>query len=226
MSDWSRLPEIERRWLGTVPYLEALEAQREKRRALLAGESVPEALWAMEHPPVVTTGLRRVQDLPDASFFAARGVELHRVERGGLATYHGPGQLVVYVMLRLTPRGLGVRRTIEAIEQGTIDWLATLGIEADRRAGLPGVWVGRDKIAAVGLHVRRGVSLHGVALNLDVDLEPTTWFVPCGVQDGGVTTVRDLLGAAPSPRESAFKFMDQLLWALLHSSVDTPARSR
>lgn len=211
---WADLPPVEVRWLGRIPYPEALEAQRTRREALVAGEAVPEVVWLMEHPPVLTSGLRPIPDLPDDAFWAARGVERVRTERGGLATYHGPGQLVGAVVLRLRPRGLGVRTLIEGMEQAMILWLADRGIDAGRRAGLPGVWVGRDKIGAVGIHVRRGVSLHGFALNVAPDLGPFGWFTPCGVTDGGTTSVEERLGAAPSTASIAADFGHHLLWTL------------
>ena len=172
----------------------------------------------MEHPPVLTSGLRAVPGLPDDAFWAERGVDRVRTERGGLATYHGPGQLVGAVVLRLRPRGLGVRTLVAGLEQAMIDWVAERGILAQRRPGLPGVWVGNDKIGAVGIHVRRGVSLHGVALNLDPDLTPFSWFEPCGVEDGGVTSVAREAGNASSPASAAVDFGHHLLWTLYASA--------
>jgi lipoyl(octanoyl) transferase len=185
-----------------VPYAESLARQRARRRAIHDGRA-PEALWLLEHPPVVTLGRRPAPGTPDAGWLAARGVERHQTERGGLATYHAPGQLVAYLLVDLERRGLGVRHLVARIEDAVIGWLAGRGLDAGRREGLPGVWVGRDKIAALGLHVQRGVSMHGLALNLDPDLAGFGLIVPCGVQDGGVTSVRQQQGSAPSPAAAA-----------------------
>ena len=187
-------------WLGRVPYREALEAQRAQRAAVLGGTG-PEAFWLLEHPAVITTGRRQVAaaDLPPAEL----GIEVVSTERGGLATYHGPGQLVGYLVLDLARRSWRVRCHIHGMEQGLIDWLHHAGVAARRRAGFPGVWVGGDKIAAVGVHVRRGVTLHGFALNLDVDLDVFGQFVPCGVVEGGVTCLARVRGVGLLPREAS-----------------------
>jgi lipoyl(octanoyl) transferase len=177
-------------WLGRVPYAEALQRQRERREAIVAGQA-REALWLLEHDPVITTGRRAVDGLDPARL----GMEVVQTERGGLATYHGPGQLVGYLLLDVGSRGGSVRGTVCAVEAGLMAWLdERLPRPAARREGHPGVWVGKDKIAAIGLHFRRGVSMHGFALNLTVDLERFRGFVPCGVEDGGVTSLQRELG--------------------------------
>jgi len=221
---WASLPPIEYAWLGRVPYRRAWASQQERRDQLLQGLPVQEGLWCLEHDAVLTTGLRRGVALPDASFFARWGAEHVRVERGGLATWHAPGQLVLYTILRLPPRGLGPRTLVRGLEDGLIGLLADLGILAQRREGAPGVWVGADKIGSVGVHVRRGVSLHGAALNVDLDLRPMREFVPCGVEGAGVTSIRELRGEAAGVAELAQCASDHVLWALLQASVDaTPA---
>jgi len=182
-------------WLGRVGYRPTWELQRARREAVIAGEQ-PEAVWLLEHDPVITTGRRPVEVLPD-------DVEVVRTERGGLATWHGPGQLVGYLILDVGARGLGVKATICGVERAIIRWLGGHGVEAGRRPGHPGVWVGRDKICAVGMHFRRGVSMHGFALNLTADLSGFQAIVPCGITDGGVTSLQRLLGASPSPGEAA-----------------------
>lgn len=190
MTPWPR-PQ----WLGRLGYRWAWRLQRLRREAVIAGHA-PEAVWLLEHDPVVTTGRRPVEVLPD-------GIEVVRTERGGLATWHGPGQLVGYLILDVGSRGMGVKSTICGVEEGIVRWLGGLGIVAGRRAGYPGVWVGRDKICAVGMHFRRGVSMHGFALNLTADLSGFEAIVPCGITDGGVTSVRRLLGACPTPLEAS-----------------------
>lgn len=199
MSEHGAGDAIEVAWLGRVPYREALRRQRERREAVIAGG--PEAFWLLEHDPVVTTG-RRDAGAIDAGALAVAGIDLVDTERGGLATWHGPGQLVGYLIVDLARRHLHVRTLITAVEQGLIDWLATVGVTADRRADYPGVWLGRDKIAAIGMHFRHGVSLHGFALNLDCDLGGFATIVPCGITDGGVTRLADRIPGAPSPADA------------------------
>lgn len=179
-------------WLGRVPYGEALARQRLRREGVIAG-TAPEVIWLLEHdPPVITVGRREAAGVPDAAWLGARGVERFAVERGGLATWHGPGQLVAYVIVDAGRRGMGVKATVAALESAVIRWLRERAVDARRRDRHPGVWVGSDKICAVGLHFHRGVTLHGLALNLDPDMTAWTWFVPCGISDGGVTSLRRL----------------------------------
>jgi len=189
------LPEPQ--WLGVLPYQWALQLQRQRRRAVIDGRA-PEAFWLVEHPPVITLGRRggQLRDVPG-------GVEVVSVERGGLATVHLPGQLVGYPIVDLGGRGGSVRRMVHAIEEGLIGWLADHQIDAARWPGRPGVWVEGAKIAAVGLHFRRGVSLHGFALNLAPDLDAFDWVVPCGHRDARTTSVQALRGDAPRPWQAA-----------------------
>jgi len=189
-------------WRGRLPYPQALEQQRARRAAIQAG-SAPEALWLLEHDPVITLGRRGAEGLAPPDQLAARGVDVVETERGGLATFHGPGQLVAYLLVDAHGRGWGVRRFVVAIEDALIAWLDTLGVSAGRRDGLPGVWVGTDKIAALGLHFSRGVSMHGLAVNLTTDLSWFDLFVPCGVTDGGVTSVAKLTGTSPDPKAAS-----------------------
>jgi lipoyl(octanoyl) transferase len=180
-----------------VPYPEALELQRRRRDARLAGQ-VGDVLWLLEHDPVITVGRRPVADLQRS----ALSVPVVESERGGLATYHGPGQLVGYLIADIASRGGSVRGTIAAIEEGLIGWLAQRGLAASRSTGRPGVWVGGEKIAAIGMHFRRGVSMHGFALNLTVDLRGFEGFVPCGLADAGVTSVARVAGESLEPVEA------------------------
>ncbi len=200
-------------WRGRLPYALALEEQRQRRADILAGRAVEE-IWLLEHDPVITTGRRQVEDLPEPALLQQRGISLHQTERGGLATFHGPGQLVAYLLVDAGARGIGVRDFVSRVEDALIRTLAQLGLGAARRAGFPGVWVGSDKISAIGLHFQRGVSLHGLALNLCPDLSAYSLFSPCGIQDGGVTSVKALLGRSPSPRELAPALGGQLAEAI------------
>jgi lipoyl(octanoyl) transferase len=194
-------------WLGRVPYREALHRQRQRREAILAGTE-REVLWMLEHDPVVTLGRRGGVDRP------LDGVDVVETERGGLATYHGPGQLVGYPLIDVGRRGGGVRTTVTALEDGVVAWLAGRGVRGERRCGFPGVWVGGDKICAVGLHFRRGVSMHGFALNLTVDLGGFSGFVPCGIDDGGVTSLAMVVPRSPTPAEAAEEVASDVLTAL------------
>jgi lipoyl(octanoyl) transferase len=189
------------RWLGRLAYEPALLAQRERRRAILAGQEAEE-IWLLEHQPVVTIGRREPADL-DRDALARQGLAVVPTERGGLATWHGPGQLVAYTLVRVQGRGFGPRSFVCAVENTVIAWLGERGVEAGRRPGLPGIWVGQDKICAIGLHMEGGVAMHGLALNLSPALEPFGLFTPCGIRDGGVTSLRRLRGSAPSPEEAA-----------------------
>lgn len=202
------------RWLGSLPYQPTLERQRHQRQAVLEGSAGPE-LWLLEHPPVVTEGRRAPPSPTPVETLALRGIDFVRTERGGLATYHGPGQLVGYLIADIAELGLGIRATVAAVEQGLIRWLALQGVVAHRREGYPGVWVGRAKIGAVGMHFHRNVSMHGFALNLTTDLAPYALFVPCGITDGEVTSLELLRGqGTPSPAQAAPGVARELLGAL------------
>jgi lipoyl(octanoyl) transferase len=195
------------RWLGRVSYPAAWWAQRTRRSAVLEG-AADEAIWLLEHDAVYTTGLRAV-DLPEVL-----PAPVVRTERGGLTTWHGPGQLVGYLILDISGRGGSVKGTLAAVEAGVIAWLGGHGIDAGRRPGFPGVWVGRDKICAVGMHFRRGVSMHGLALNLSPDLSAFDAIVPCGITDGGVTSFAEVRGSAPTPAQAAIGLGQSLVCAL------------
>jgi len=184
-------------WLGTVPYRDALSRQREYRERVIRGEA-PEALWLLEHPPVITTGRRGAG--VDAERVARAGFDLVETERGGLATCHEPGQLVGYVFRRCES---GVRSLVCGLEGGIIAACGALGVRAWCRDGYPGAWASGGKLCAIGLHVRRGVSMHGFALNLVNDLGGFDLIVPCGLRGAGVSSVAREAGTAPSPRDAA-----------------------
>ena len=174
------------RRLGCVPYHETVESMRSRTDAGRADS--PDELWLLEHPPIFTLGQagRRghVHD-PGA-------VPVVRSDRGGQATYHGPGQLVAYLLLDLRRARLGTRRIVEALEQAAIDTLAGASIAAARREGAPGVYVQGCKIASVGLRVRSGRTFHGIAINVDLDLAPFARIDPCGFAALPVTRLADL----------------------------------
>ena len=190
-------------WLGRLEYGAALARQHAERAAVLDGRSAG-ALWLLEHDPVVTTGRRNAAVDEDA--LRGQGVAVFHTDRGGLATWHGPGQLVAYVILDLSAHRIKVREFVAALEDTAIAWLAEQGVIADRREGYRGVWVNRDKICAVGVHIRRGVSTHGLALNLTPDLSGFGLITPCGITDGGVTSLARHRSNAPSSAEAAVSF--------------------
>lgn len=202
------------RWLGRVPYAEALALQRAHRDALLEGRGEQE-VWLLEHDPVVTTGRRGVEDL-DLRAIAAAGYASVATERGGLATCHEPGQLVGYVLI--DARSIGVRRTVTAIEAAISEWLGARGVVAGARDGYPGVWVGTDKICAVGLHFRAGRTMHGFALNLVNDLRGFGLITPCGIRDGGVTALTRLIPDAPAPAAAAAEIGEIVVRRLLDAA--------
>jgi len=136
----------------------------------------PDELWIVEHPPVYTLG----QAGKPEHILRDVGIPLVRIDRGGQVTYHGPGQVVIYLLLDLPRLKIKVRELVTAIEQAVIDLLASHGLTAERRDGAPGVYVGEAKIAALGLRIRNGCSYHGVSLNVDMDLSPFAAINPCG----------------------------------------------
>ena len=187
--------EIEVRRLGCVPYPDALAMQRslvEERRA----GSGSDLLLLVEHPRVLTLGVRgdggRSHVLASEQTLAAEGVELFETGRGGDITYHGPGQLVGYPILDLHPDRLDVHRYVRDLEEVLIRAVADLGIQAGRIAGLTGVWVGDEKIAAIGVRISRWITSHGFALNVTTDLADFGLIVPCGIADRGVTSLARL----------------------------------
>ena len=173
--------------LGLTPYLEAWQAMKSFTEARTA--ETPDEIWLLEHPPVYTYGVAgRAEHLPAPEI----AIPVIKVDRGGQVTYHGPGQLVAYVLLDLRRRGLTVRGLVRCIEQAVIDLLAELGIVGERSDGAPGVYVDGAKVAALGLRIRKGCSYHGLSLNVDMDLAPFEAIDPCGYPDMRVTQLRDL----------------------------------
>lgn len=172
--------------LGHVAYLTAWRGMQEftrKRHPATADE-----IWLLSHPPVYTIGLKGKQ----RAFVSPQGIPFVRSDRGGDMTYHGPGQVVAYVLMDLYRRGWGVKQLVHGLEQAVIDLLGTQAIRAHRRNGAPGVYVNDKKIAALGLRVRRGQSYHGLALNVDMDLQPFEAIDPCGYPGLDVTQLADL----------------------------------
>jgi lipoyl(octanoyl) transferase len=196
---------LEARWLGRVDYRAAWQLQK-RLVAARADDRIGDQLLLLEHPAVLTLG--RTSDpghiLASESMLAARGIEVVRVERGGEVTYHGPGQLVAYPIIALSRRGLLLRPLVRALEDALVETCAALGVAADRRDGHPGCWVDPDgvaprKIGALGLRIERGVSYHGIALNVSVDLDDFDLIDPCGMPGVVSTTVAAERGLADPP---------------------------
>jgi lipoyl(octanoyl) transferase len=188
---------IEVRRLGVMPYADALALQRslvDERRAGAIGDQ----LLFVEHPHVLTLGVRgdggRGHILANADVLAAREVEVHETGRGGDVTYHGPGQIVGYPIVDLRPDRCDVHRYVRDLEEVLIRTAADYGIAAGRVEGLTGVWVGAEKLAAIGVRIARWVTSHGFALNVTTDLDYFRLIVPCGIADRGVTSLAQLLG--------------------------------
>ena len=193
MVEWSHLP-------GLSPYTETLAAMEARAEAIARGEAA-EAIWLLEHPPLYTAGTSaKAADLVEPDRFP-----VHAVGRGGQYTYHGPGQRIVYVMLDVKQRGADVRCFVRALENWVIAALAEFNVTGEIRPGRVGVWVQRpdlprgpdgspreDKIAALGIKLRRWVSFHGISINVEPDLSHFSGIVPCGIREHGVTSLVDL----------------------------------
>lgn len=176
------------RHLGLQPYLPVWRAMQ--RFTDERGPDAPDEIWLLEHEPVFTQG----QAGKPEHLLLPGDIPVVQVDRGGQVTYHGPGQLVAYLLLDVRRSGLGVRELVSCMEQVLIELLAGHGIEAHARPDAPGVYVGAAKIASLGLRIRRGCSFHGLALNVDMDLEPFRRINPCGHAGLAMTQLRDLAG--------------------------------
>ncbi len=176
--------------LGEVAYTPTLDAMREFTEQ--RGAHTPDELWVLQHEAVYTQGVAGRSE----HLLAPGDIPVVQVDRGGQVTYHGPGQCVVYLLVDLRRRGLGVRALVDLIEESLVSVLGDLGIHAEADAKAPGVYVEGRKIASLGLRVRRGCSYHGLSLNVDMDLEPFTRINPCGYAGLEVSSLARLLGAA------------------------------
>ncbi len=179
------------RHLGLVEYQLTLEAMRQLTRE--RDEHSADEIWLLQHPQVFTQG----QAGKAEHLLAPGDIPVVQVERGGQVTYHGPGQLVAYLMLDLRRLDLGVRELVTAMEQSLVELLAGYAIEAAPKADAPGVYVAGDKIASLGLRVSRGCSFHGLALNVDMDMTPFLRINPCGYAGLKMVQMRDLLATPP-----------------------------
>jgi lipoate-protein ligase B len=200
---------LEAVWLGRADYRSVWAIQKELAAARAAG-TIGDRLLLVEHPAVLTLGRHADEShvRATADELAGRGVELIRVERGGEVTYHGPGQLVAYPIIALTRRGLLVRPLVRALEAAMIETCAAFGVTADRRDGHPGCWIvpdgdDRRKIGALGIRIERGVSYHGIALNIDPDLDDFALIDACGMPDVVSTSIAAESGRIGGLRSTA-----------------------
>ena len=174
------------RYLGRqeyVPLWHAMQAFTDER-----DENTPDEIWFCEHPPVFTMGLNASEE----HLLAPGDIPVVQIDRGGQVTYHGPGQLMVYPLIDIRRANIGVRTLVTALEQSVVDLAAAHDVEAAARADAPGVYVAGNKLASVGLRIRRGASFHGMALNVDADLEPFSRINPCGYAELQMTDLRRL----------------------------------
>ena len=195
------------RQFGVTDYARTFSEMRrtvDTRDAINADE-----MWVLQHFPVFTQGQGgRAEHLHDL-----HGIPLVQSDRGGQVTYHGPGQVIVYLMIDLRRQGIGPRELVRRLESGVIAMLAEFDVDAERRRGAPGVYVAERKIAALGLRIRRGISYHGLSLNVDVDLAPFSYIDPCGYAGLGVTSLAEL-GVECDYHTAAKRLVPHLLDAL------------
>jgi lipoyl(octanoyl) transferase len=194
-----------------MPYADALALQRalvDERRAV----RIPDTLLLLEHPHVLTLGVRgdggRSHILASDGTLTSRGIEVHETGRGGDITYHGPGQIVGYPIIDLNPDRRDVHRYVRDLETVLIRTAADYGIDAGRIEGLTGVWVGNEKLAAIGVRIARWITSHGFALNVTTDLDHFNLIVPCGIADRGVTSLVRLLGRPVEAVEVEFRVIE------------------
>jgi lipoate-protein ligase B len=182
--------------LGLTDYQEAWALQQKLVAARVEDHIDHDMMLFLEHPAVFTLGHRGGLDnlLVSEAFLKDSGIPVIQVERGGVITYHGPGQLVVYPIMNLHTRRIGVKDFVAAMEEAMIQTAGNWNIDAERNPINSGIWVGRRKMGSIGIALRKGVSFHGLALNVNLDLTPFSWIQPCGLQGVGMTSMRNELG--------------------------------
>ncbi|HET9225464.1 MAG TPA: lipoyl(octanoyl) transferase LipB [Thermoanaerobaculia bacterium] len=188
-------------WLGRVPYSDAVELQHSSRQAIRSGEG-PERFLLLEHPHVYTLGRNAdgADVLAGSEWLRARGIEVAECDRGGQVTYHGPGQLVGYPIVNLSPDRRDIRRYVRDMQEVLIRTLAEFGLEArpGEEQAFIGVWVGNAKIASIGIHLSRWITTHGFALNVSTALSYFAGIIPCGLHQVEMTSIERLTGIAPA----------------------------
>jgi lipoate-protein ligase B len=221
-------PPVHARWLGRIDYREAYALQKRLVDGRAASE-IADQLVLLEHPAVLTLGKNSdpAHILAGEDELSAKGITVERIERGGEVTYHGPGQLVAYPIMRLHERGLLVRPFVRALEAAMVDTCAQLGVAATRRDGHPGCWCGQDsvsprKIGALGLRIERGVSYHGIALNINVDLDDFALIDACGMPGVESTSIARELGRQELPSTTSVEEAAWIFARSFASAIDAP----
>ena len=216
------------RWLGRIEYREAYALQKRLVDERAAAR-IPDQLLLLEHPAVLTLGRNSdpAHILASAAELLAKGIPVERIERGGEVTYHGPGQLVAYPIIRLHERGLLLRPFVRALEAAMVETCAQLGVGAARRDGHPGCWCEVDgalprKIGALGLRIERGVSYHGIALNVTVDLDDFALIDACGMPGVESTSIARELGRDDRPSTSSVEETAWIFARSFASAIDAP----
>jgi lipoyl(octanoyl) transferase len=218
---------LEVRRLGVVSYGDGLELQKELVEERRAGR-IPDLLLLLQHPPVITLGVRRASRshiVASDARLADLGIEVHDTGRGGDVTYHGPGQIVGYPIMDLRPDRCDVHRYVRDIEEVMIRVCADYGVAAERIPGLTGAWVGTDKIGAIGVRISRWITSHGFALNVNTDLSHFQLIVPCGISDRGVTSLAEIAGPDVPLAGVEERFIHHLSAVFDRQAVNTAPRT-
>ncbi|MEJ5250480.1 MAG: lipoyl(octanoyl) transferase LipB [Chthonomonadetes bacterium] len=218
------MPVVHVRWLGSIDYDSAWEIQRHLVHHRREGR-IPDTLLLLEHvPPVITLGraTRREHLLVSPEQLHAMGIQLIETDRGGDITYHGPGQLVGYPVIDLREHGRDVHLYLRRLEEALIEALRHFGIQAHRQEGLTGVWVGDEKVAAMGIKVSHWITMHGFALNVCPDLSHFALIVPCGIHDKKVTSLRHLIGREVTLQETIPLVVDSFARVFNLQPVEAP----
>ena len=203
---------VEWMYIEKLDYSTGLYLQRQLHdRVLSSGDEATGFLLLCDHKPVITVGRFGKEDniLASRDDLNRYGIEIYRTERGGDVTFHGPGQLVGYPIINLRDFELGVKSYVQLLEEAIIRALSGFGIEGERIEKYPGVWVGKEKIAAIGLYVKKHITSHGFALNINTNLSYFSLIVPCGIRGMGVTSIEKVLGKEVSPEQVALGFVKE-----------------
>lgn len=212
--------------LGMMDYNDAWKLQSDLVSARIDGTIDRDIILFLEHPAVFTLGRRGGLShlLVSEEFLKTSGVPIIHVERGGVITFHGPGQLVVYPIINLKAHKIGVVEFVEALEEVMLTTVRTWGIPAERNSTNRGIWVGNNKMGSIGIAIRKGISFHGLALNVNVDLTPFSWIQPCGLQGVCMTSMRQKIGKELSMQEVATAVKKQFE-SVLHFNLTTASIS-
>jgi len=206
---------------GLMGYNQAWKLQSDLVAARLGGSIDRDIILFLEHPAVFTLGRRGGREylLVGESFLEQAGIAVVQVERGGYITYHGPGQLVVYTIIDLEARRLGVKDFVAALEDIMLQTVRTWGLKAQRNTANPGIWMGQRKMGSIGIALRKGVSFHGLSLNVNVDLNPFSWIQPCGLQGVSMTSVKRELGEE-IPMDAVHRAVKEGFKSILNLALD------